>query len=107
MAVAYPTAPGRTRSSAFPDLPTVGEVLPGADQTGFFGLFGPANLPPAATAKLNAAVESMMASPEMRQRLVLFDSTHPAQSPDAFGDYLRAALAYWASLVRQGGLALD
>src|SRR5262245_55555570 len=40
------------RQSSFPDLPAIGEIVPGFESTAWFGVFGPANLPDAVTQKL-------------------------------------------------------
>jgi len=59
------------RSSALPDVPTIGESgLPGFDFDGFMGLVGPAGLPSDIIARLNREVNAAVADPKIRARLL-------------------------------------
>jgi len=100
-------ATGTARSPALPDLPTVSETLPGAGQTGFIGLFGPAGVPRDIVLRLNGEVRKLMASPELRARLQSYDATYVDMTPAQFGDFQRSEIATWADLVRRTGLQLE
>ena len=58
-----------TRLPTLPDVPTVAETLPGYEFTSWYGLWGPAKLPPDITQRLNAEVNKAIAG-DMRERLL-------------------------------------
>src|SRR6516162_10023730 len=57
------------RQPAFPDLPAIGEIVPGFESSAWFGLFGPAKLPEAITDRLNAVVVAALKDPALLARL--------------------------------------
>ncbi|MEO5677343.1 MAG: tripartite tricarboxylate transporter substrate binding protein, partial [Usitatibacter sp.] len=59
----------RSRSSIMPDVPTVAESgLPGFDSWNYFGIFGPANLPPAITARVNTEMNRILSDAAIKER---------------------------------------
>ena len=58
-----------TRSEALPDIPTVGEFLPGYEASAWFGLGAPKNTPAEIVDKLNKEVNAGLADPKMKARL--------------------------------------
>jgi tripartite-type tricarboxylate transporter receptor subunit TctC len=60
---------GTARSPAIPDVPTMAESVPGFEVSNWIGLFGPAGMPPAIVARLNAEIQKIMRSPEIQKRL--------------------------------------
>src|SRR6266480_4160082 len=60
---------GTARSPALPDVPTVGESVPGFEVSNWIGLFGPAGMPPTIVARLNAEIEKIMRSSDVQKRL--------------------------------------
>lgn len=95
------------RQDSFPDLPAIGEVVPGFASEAWFGLFGPAKLPDDITNKLNAAVVSALNDPKMREQLQREGATPAAQSPAAFAAFVRDDVQRWAPIVRQSGATPD
>jgi tripartite-type tricarboxylate transporter receptor subunit TctC len=91
------------RLSSFPDAPTIGEVVPGYESSAWFGLLGPANLPPAVLAKLSAAAISATKNPEFRARLATEDSEPVGNTPDEFRQFLRADIEKWAKVIQATG----
>src|SRR6202161_567966 len=57
------------RSSELPDVPTVGETVPGYEASALFGMGAPAKTPPEVIAKLNREINAVLAEPEVRKRL--------------------------------------
>src|SRR5262249_12811763 len=57
------------RQPFFPDLPAIGETVPGFESSAWFGVFAPANLPRAITDKLNAVIVAALAEPKLREQL--------------------------------------
>jgi tripartite-type tricarboxylate transporter receptor subunit TctC len=61
---------GTGRSPAAPEFPALAEALPGFEVNNWVGTFGPAGLPVAITAKLNAGILAVMRTPDVQQRLL-------------------------------------
>ncbi|MEW6453286.1 MAG: tripartite tricarboxylate transporter substrate binding protein [Pseudomonadota bacterium] len=95
------------RQDSFPELPAIGEVVPGFASEAWFGLFGPAKLPDDITNKLNAAVVTALNDPKMREQLQREGATPAAQSPAAFAAFVRDDVQRWAPIVRQSGATPD
>lgn len=98
-----------TRSTLLPDVPTAAEVgLPDYKAYSWYGIFGPAGLPPAVTARLNEAVELTLADPAIANRLNEM-GTPPMRgwSPERFANYVRQEIVDWAPLVRASGARVE
>jgi tripartite-type tricarboxylate transporter receptor subunit TctC len=98
---------GTARSTAFPDLPTVAETLPGAGANSWIGLFAPAMLAPEIARRLNQEVGRIMASPELRERLAATDSTFVAMTPAQFAAFQKSEIASWAEVIRANNIRVD
>jgi tripartite-type tricarboxylate transporter receptor subunit TctC len=95
------------RSPNAPELPTIGESLPGFQAVAWNGLVGPPGLPPDVVAKLNAAVVKVMAMPEVRDRLAGGGLDVVGDSPDEFARFIRAEIAKWSAIAKQVGAKAD
>lgn len=93
----------KSRSALLPDLPTVGEHLPGYEVTLWNGIMGPAGMPPGATARYSAAITAALQTPEMRAKLAAQGSDPVGNTPTEFAAFLAAELPKWAELVRISG----
>ncbi len=91
------------RQPAFPDLPAIGETVPGFESTAWFGVFGPAKLPDAITEKLSAVIVAALAEPELRERLKAEGATPVGDTPAAFAAFVRQDIARWAPIVKASG----
>jgi tripartite-type tricarboxylate transporter receptor subunit TctC len=95
------------RQTSFPDLPAIGEVVKGFESTAWFGVFGPAKLPPAITQKLNAAIVSALNDPGLREQLQTEGATPAGSSAEEFAAFVRADVKRWAPIVRESGARPD
>jgi tripartite-type tricarboxylate transporter receptor subunit TctC len=100
------------RSSAMPELPTMAEGgadlgLASFDISTWFGLFGPARLPAATTARLNQAFTAALASPEVKARLAPLLAEPAPTTPEAFAQFVRAEHARYEAIVRASGARAD
>jgi tripartite-type tricarboxylate transporter receptor subunit TctC len=100
------------RASAMPDVPTIAESgadlgLAQFDIHTWFGLFGPARLPPATTARLNKAFVDALASPEVKARLAPLMAEPAPSTPEAFAQFLRAEHARYEKIVKASGAKAD
>jgi tripartite-type tricarboxylate transporter receptor subunit TctC len=76
----------KTRLPTLPEVPTVGETIPGYEFYSWYGLWGPAKLPAEVTAKLNAEVNKALAG-EMKERLTSQGILLGGGSPDEFARF--------------------
>ena len=95
---------GPERFFALPDVPTVGETIPGYEVTSYFGLAGPANLPPDVLKRLNTATVAMIKEPETIAKLRLLGSAPLSSTPDGFKERVAADIKRWTKLVTDVGI---
>ncbi len=93
----------KARQPSFPDLPAIGEVVPGFESEAWFGLFGPAHLPDEIVGKLNQAVVGALKDARMREQLTREGANPAALTPDEFAAFVRADIERWAPVVRSSG----
>jgi tripartite-type tricarboxylate transporter receptor subunit TctC len=96
------------RSPAAPDIPTVAESgVPGFDYVTWYGLFAPAATPRAIIAKLNAQVVSMLAEPELAQRLVVQGADPQSSTPEGLARYMREEHERWKKVITSAGIKAE
>jgi tripartite-type tricarboxylate transporter receptor subunit TctC len=96
------------RSASAPDLPTIAESgYPGFDASSWFGLVGPAGLPPDVVTKVSAEVARVLKVPEMRDKFIQQGADPVGSTPEEFAEYMRAETAKWAKLVQAVGAKVD
>jgi len=98
---------GAARSAAAPELPTVGETLPGFEVNNWVGLFAPAGTPPEIVQRWNAEVQRTMQSREIQARLPAEGARFIPTTPDQFGAFVKAEIARWAPVVKASGARVE
>jgi tripartite-type tricarboxylate transporter receptor subunit TctC len=93
-----------TRSQALPDLPTVGEFLPGYEASVWFGMAAPKNTSVEITETLNKEINTALAGPKIKARLADLGATVLPGSPADFGKLIAQETEKWAKVVRIAGL---
>jgi len=89
------------RSAAAPDLPTMSEAgIPGYEATNWYGLVGPAKLPPAVVTRLNGELTRIIAMPEIRDRLSAQGMDPSSMTPQAFATYISSEIGKWARVIK-------
>lgn len=91
------------RLPAFPDLPAMGEIVPGFESSAWFGVFAPAKLPAAITDKLNAVIVGALADPILRDRLKNEGARPVGDTSSEFGAFVREDVKGWAPIVKASG----
>ena len=96
------------RTGAMPELPAIAEGgkafgLAGFDIHTWFGLFGPAKLPADVTQRLNKAFVDALNSPELRTRIAALLAEPMPSTPAQFGDFVKAELAKYETVVKASG----
>ena len=96
------------RSPAAPDIPTVAESgVPGFDYVTWYGLFAPAATPRAIIAKLNAQVVSMLAEPELAQRLAVQGADPQSSTPEGLARYMHEEHERWKKVIKSAGIKAE
>lgn len=91
------------RLALLPDVPAIAETVPGFESRAWFGLFGPARLPPEITATLHRAVATALRTPEIRARLEQEGATPVGSAPAEFSNFVREDVKRWAPIVKASG----
>jgi tripartite-type tricarboxylate transporter receptor subunit TctC len=95
------------RSDVLPDVPTVGEFIPGYEATDFYGLGAPKDTPADVIARLNAEVNAWLADPKAKARLADLGGGPAPGSPEDFGKAVAAETEKWAKVVKFSGAKAD
>jgi tripartite-type tricarboxylate transporter receptor subunit TctC len=93
-----------TRSPLLPDLPTVGDFLPGFEQSAFFGIGAPRHTPAEIIDRLNKEVNAGLADPSMKARLAEAAGPVLPGSPEDFGRLIAAETEKWGRVIRLTGI---
>src|SRR5262245_4835192 len=91
------------RADALPDVPTVGDFVPGYEASGWAGLGAPRKTPDEIIDKLNNEINAGLADPNIKARLADLGSTAFAGSPAEFGKLIAQETEKWAKVVRFSG----
>jgi tripartite-type tricarboxylate transporter receptor subunit TctC len=92
------------RSALLPDVPTVGETLPGYEMGVWYGVLGPKGLPAPLVQQLNAEINTAMMLPEVRDRMAAIGVEVVNQSPAEFATVLRSDAEKWTRVIRDLGI---
>jgi tripartite-type tricarboxylate transporter receptor subunit TctC len=96
------------RSSVLPNVPTVAESgLPGFDYNLWVGLFAPSGTPADVVDKINRDVNSVLAEPELKDRLAALGAEPMAMSPAEFDKFMRAEMDDAARVVKAAGIKVQ
>jgi tripartite-type tricarboxylate transporter receptor subunit TctC len=95
------------RSPQLPDVQAIAETVPGYEASALFGMGAPKDSPREAIEELNKEINAILAEPGMRQRLVELGGEPLIQSPDAFGDMIKAETDKWKKVVEFAGLKIE
>jgi tripartite-type tricarboxylate transporter receptor subunit TctC len=93
-----------TRSDALPDIPTVGEFLPGYEGGIWYGLGAPKATPAEIVNKLNKEVNAALDDPKMKARLADLGGTPLPGSPADFGKLIADETEKWAKVIKSAGI---
>jgi tripartite-type tricarboxylate transporter receptor subunit TctC len=103
-AVAVTTA---KRSPQMPELPTVGETVPGFEAAGWFGYAAPARTPKEVVAALNKEIVRILALPDVRERLIAQGAEPVGDTPEQFAQYIKSEAAKWGKVIKTLNLKIE
>ncbi len=96
-----------TRSAALPDIPTVGEFVPGYEASSIFGFGAPKNTPTEIIDKLNKEINAGLADPKIKARLADLDGTVLIGSPADFAKLIGEETEKWGKVIRAAKIRLQ
>ncbi len=97
----------KERVASLPDVPTIGETVPGYEVLVWYGISGPKGIPPEIVGKLNAAVNAVLANPKLKDRFHDLGGEVMPMSPAEFGKLVADETAKWAKVVKSAGLKVE
>jgi tripartite-type tricarboxylate transporter receptor subunit TctC len=92
-----------TRQEVLPDVPTIGEFVPGYEGTAWFGIGAPKDTPAEIVDKLNGAVNAGLVDPQFKGRLVDLGGVPVPMSPADFRTFIASETEKWAKVVKFSG----
>jgi tripartite-type tricarboxylate transporter receptor subunit TctC len=93
-----------TRSAALPDIPTLGDFLPGYEATTFFGVGAPKSTPGEIVGRLNTEINAALADLRMRARLADLGAEPIAITPAEFGKLIADETEKWGKVIRTANI---
>ena len=95
---------GKQRSPLLPDLPTVAEAaLPGYNVSSWWGVFGPARIPPDIVTRLSTEIRGLMETEDTRTRLGAVGTDVETSASEEFTRLVRTEIPLWAKVVKASG----
>jgi tripartite-type tricarboxylate transporter receptor subunit TctC len=96
-----------TRSPVFPDLPTVGEFLPGFEASLWFGIGVSSQTPADVVERLNKEINAGLADPALTKRLAELGATPLKETPAEFAKFVAADTAKWSKVMKDANIKLE
>ena len=95
------------RTALLPDVPTVGETLPGYALTNWFGLLAPAATPKDVVSKIYIDTSKVLKETDLRKRIADLGADVVGNSPEEFGAAMRAESAQWAEVIKAANIKVE
>ena len=92
------------RSDLFPDLPGVGETVPGFDTVPWAGMFAPAGTPKAVINRLNTEIVKAINKPSVNQKLAESGLQPSPSTPEELDRFVKQQLAAWGKKIKDAGI---
>jgi tripartite-type tricarboxylate transporter receptor subunit TctC len=95
------------RLDALPDIPTVGEFVPGYEASQWYGIGAPKNTPAEIVDRLNKEINAALADPKIKARLADLGGTPLVGSPADFGKLIAEETEKWGKVIRAANIKAD
>jgi tripartite-type tricarboxylate transporter receptor subunit TctC len=93
-----------TRSDTLPDVPTVGEFVPGYEASAWYGLGAPKSTPTEIIEKLNRATSAVIADPNTKSHLAGLGAVPMSMTPAEFGKFMSDETEKWGKVIRAANI---
>jgi tripartite-type tricarboxylate transporter receptor subunit TctC len=98
---------GSKRVAAIPDVPTIGETVPGYEVSIWYGIAAPRGTPPEIVGKLNQAVNAVLTDPKLQARLAELGGEPMPMTPAQFGKLVAEETERWGKLIRAANIKAE
>jgi tripartite-type tricarboxylate transporter receptor subunit TctC len=99
---------GLQRHPQLKDIPTLDESgFKGFDAQQWYGVVGPAGMPPAIVKQLNETLATVLRAPDMREKLAVEAIEPTVMTPEQFAEFIRKDIARWTKVARERNIQLD
>jgi tripartite-type tricarboxylate transporter receptor subunit TctC len=95
------------RAAVLPDVPSIGEFVPGYEAGGWYGIGVPRNVPAEIVDKLNREINASLADPKLKTRLADLGYATAGNSPAEFGSMITREIEKWAKVLKFAGIKPD
>jgi tripartite-type tricarboxylate transporter receptor subunit TctC len=96
-----------TRLEVLPDIPTIGDFVPGYEASGWYGIAAPKNTPAEIVDRLNTEINAALADPKMKARFADLGGTVLPGSPADFGKLLADETEKWGKVIRTANIKAE
>jgi tripartite-type tricarboxylate transporter receptor subunit TctC len=97
----------KERSKLVPEFPPAAEAVPGYEFIAWFGLFLPAGAPAGVAEQLQAAVASVLAAPDVKERYTTLGMETVGSTPAEFQKFMADDLAKWGRIIKELGITAE
>lgn len=98
---------GVKRSAVLPDVPTVGDFVPGYEANGFYGIAAAKRTPADIVERLNATINAGLADPQLKARFADLGSVPTPATPTEFGNYIAEETDKWGKVIRAANIKAE
>ena len=93
--------------SSLPDVAPIANTVPGYEAVSWVGIVGPAGVPAAVVARLNAEANRALEKPDVRERLVGLGAIPAPATPEAFAKFIASETGKWKTVIQTSGAKVD
>ena len=93
----------KTDITHVPDLPTIGETVPGYEVVQWYGVLAPAGVPREIVNRVNADIVAFLEKPDTAQKMAGEGAIPSGSTPEQFGELIRSEIVRWAKVVQATG----
>ena len=97
----------RTRSDALPDIPAVGEFVPGYEAVSWYGIGAPRKTPPEIVERLNKETNAAIVEPKLRARFADLDAEPLSMTSAEFGKFIADKTEKWGKVIRAANIKAE
>jgi tripartite-type tricarboxylate transporter receptor subunit TctC len=98
---------GAKRLASAPDLPTIGEAVPGYDVTSWYGIIAPRGTPAAVIDRVHREIAAMARKPDIAERLAALGIEPEGNSPREFAAQVKSEIAKWGKVIKTAGVKVE